>query len=134
MERAPYRVPPPPQPVPMALAALGPKMLELARERRAGAHPYFVSSSTRAARARSSGGASCSLPSRRSSWPLTGPRPGHRRPAQVCLPSAQQLPAELAPPPGRRMRFLKHDSRTGRSEFEIMDYPGQATSGRSSKT
>ncbi len=43
MERAPYRAPPPPQPVPVVLAALGPKMLELACERTVGAHPYFVS-------------------------------------------------------------------------------------------
>jgi probable F420-dependent oxidoreductase len=32
----------PPEPVPRVLAALRPRMLELARERAAGAHPYFV--------------------------------------------------------------------------------------------
>jgi probable F420-dependent oxidoreductase len=42
MESAPYRPPPPNPPAPIVLAALGPKMLQLARERTAGAHPYFV--------------------------------------------------------------------------------------------
>ena len=42
MERAPYRGPQPDRPPPIMLAALGPKMLELARERAAGAHPYCV--------------------------------------------------------------------------------------------
>ena len=42
MEEAPYRAPEPNPPVPIVLAALGPKMLQLARERTAGAHPYFV--------------------------------------------------------------------------------------------
>jgi probable F420-dependent oxidoreductase len=32
----------PPLPVPVILAALGPKMLKLSRDRAAGAHPYFV--------------------------------------------------------------------------------------------
>jgi probable F420-dependent oxidoreductase len=32
----------PAEPVPVVLAALGPKMLQLAAERTAGAHPYFV--------------------------------------------------------------------------------------------
>ncbi len=42
MEKAPYRAPEPDPPAPIVLAALGPKMLQLARERTAGAHPYFV--------------------------------------------------------------------------------------------
>ncbi len=42
MEKAPYRAREPNPPAPMVLAALGPKMLQLARERTAGAHPYFV--------------------------------------------------------------------------------------------
>ena len=42
MDAAVYRGPEPEEPVPVVLAALGPKMLELARERAAGAHPYFV--------------------------------------------------------------------------------------------
>jgi probable F420-dependent oxidoreductase len=42
MAQAPYRPPLPDPPTPILLAALGPKMLELARERTAGAHPYFV--------------------------------------------------------------------------------------------
>jgi probable F420-dependent oxidoreductase len=37
-----YGAPAPEHPSPVVLAALGPKMLELARERTAGAHPYFV--------------------------------------------------------------------------------------------
>jgi probable F420-dependent oxidoreductase len=37
-----YAVPRPEHPSPVVLAALGPKMLELARDRTAGAHPYFV--------------------------------------------------------------------------------------------
>jgi probable F420-dependent oxidoreductase len=42
MDRAPYRaVPPTVSPI-RVLAALGPKMLRLAAERAAGAHPYFV--------------------------------------------------------------------------------------------
>jgi probable F420-dependent oxidoreductase len=42
MEKAPYRGPAPNPPPPIVLAALGVKMLELARERTAGAHPYYV--------------------------------------------------------------------------------------------
>ena len=42
MAKAPYRAAMPDRPPPIVLAALGPKMLELARERTAGAHPYFV--------------------------------------------------------------------------------------------
>lgn len=42
MAKAPYRAPEPQTSVPIVLAALGPKMLQLARERSAGAHPYFV--------------------------------------------------------------------------------------------
>jgi len=42
MEKVPYRAPEPNPPAPLVLAALGPKMLQLARERAAGAHPYFV--------------------------------------------------------------------------------------------
>ena len=42
MEEAPYRGPLPNAPAPIVLAALGVKMLELARDRSAGAHPYFV--------------------------------------------------------------------------------------------
>jgi len=42
MEKAPYRAPEPDPPVPIVLGALGPKMLQLAGERTAGAHPYFV--------------------------------------------------------------------------------------------
>jgi probable F420-dependent oxidoreductase len=37
-----YAAPPPEHPSPVLLAALRPKMLELARDRTAGAHPYFV--------------------------------------------------------------------------------------------
>ncbi|HUG47758.1 MAG TPA: TIGR03620 family F420-dependent LLM class oxidoreductase [Candidatus Limnocylindria bacterium] len=37
-----YGAPQPDPPVPLVLAALGPKMLELAAERADGAHPYFV--------------------------------------------------------------------------------------------
>jgi len=42
MENASYRPPMPDPPPPILLAALGVKMLELARERTSGAHPYFV--------------------------------------------------------------------------------------------
>jgi probable F420-dependent oxidoreductase len=42
MEAAPYMGPEPAEPVPVVLAALGPKMLDLARDRTDGAHPYFV--------------------------------------------------------------------------------------------
>ena len=41
MDAAPYG-PPPEADAPRVLAALGPKMLELSRDRAAGAHPYFV--------------------------------------------------------------------------------------------
>jgi probable F420-dependent oxidoreductase len=41
MDRAPYAGPPA-EPPPRVLAALGPAMLALARDRTAGAHPYFV--------------------------------------------------------------------------------------------
>src|SRR3989441_7611991 len=42
MEKAPHACPDPDQPAPLLLAALGPRMLELAAERTAGAHTYFV--------------------------------------------------------------------------------------------
>ena len=42
MEAATYAAPLPDPPVPLVLAALGPKMLELAAQRADGAHPYFV--------------------------------------------------------------------------------------------
>jgi len=42
MDGAAYSGPEPAEPAPRVLAALGPKMLELAAERSAGAHPYFV--------------------------------------------------------------------------------------------
>jgi probable F420-dependent oxidoreductase len=42
MDGARYAGPEPTEPAPRVLAALGPKMLELAGSRTAGAHPYFV--------------------------------------------------------------------------------------------
>jgi probable F420-dependent oxidoreductase len=42
MDAAAYAGPEPSEPVPLVLAALGPKMLELAAARADGAHPYFV--------------------------------------------------------------------------------------------
>jgi probable F420-dependent oxidoreductase len=42
MEAASYSGPPPADRIPLVLAALGPRMLELAAERTDGAHPYFV--------------------------------------------------------------------------------------------
>jgi probable F420-dependent oxidoreductase len=42
MERAECSGPEPNPPVPLVLAALGPRMLQLAARRSAGAHPYFV--------------------------------------------------------------------------------------------
>jgi probable F420-dependent oxidoreductase len=42
MQKAPYRAPEPDPPLPIVLGALGPKMMQLAGERTAGAHPYFV--------------------------------------------------------------------------------------------
>ena len=42
MDAAPYTAPAPDPSVPLVLAALGPRMLELAAERGDGAHPYFV--------------------------------------------------------------------------------------------
>ena len=42
MDSAPYTGHEPEQPVERLLAALGPRMLDLAAERTAGAHPYFV--------------------------------------------------------------------------------------------
>ncbi|MGO9178689.1 MAG: TIGR03620 family F420-dependent LLM class oxidoreductase [Candidatus Limnocylindrales bacterium] len=42
MASAQYGAPAPDPPVPLVLAALGPRMLELAAERADGAHPYFV--------------------------------------------------------------------------------------------
>ena len=43
MANAPYGAPAPEQAPPTVIAALGPRMLELARESSQGAHPYFVS-------------------------------------------------------------------------------------------
>ena len=52
MDAAPFTAAPPPSDPPRVLAALGPKMLELARDRAWGAHPYFVPvEHTKAARA-----------------------------------------------------------------------------------
>jgi probable F420-dependent oxidoreductase len=42
MDRAPFMAAQPPAPPPRVLAALHPRMLELARERSWGSHPYFV--------------------------------------------------------------------------------------------
>jgi probable F420-dependent oxidoreductase len=42
MDAAQYAAPAPEPPVPLVLAALGPKMLQLAAQRADGAHPYFV--------------------------------------------------------------------------------------------
>ncbi|HEY5334657.1 MAG TPA: LLM class F420-dependent oxidoreductase [Mycobacteriales bacterium] len=42
MDQAPYAAVSPAEPPPFVLAALGPKMLELARDRTAGAHPYLA--------------------------------------------------------------------------------------------
>lgn len=42
MDAAAYAGPEPAEPVPLVLAALGPRMLELAAQRADGAHPYFV--------------------------------------------------------------------------------------------
>jgi probable F420-dependent oxidoreductase len=42
MDAAQYAAPVPDPPVPLILAALGPRMLELAAQRADGAHPYFV--------------------------------------------------------------------------------------------
>jgi probable F420-dependent oxidoreductase len=42
MDASPYMAAPPAAPVPRLLAALGPKMLELAATRADGAHPYFT--------------------------------------------------------------------------------------------
>ncbi len=42
MDAAAYASPAPAEPVPVVLAALGPRMLELAAARTDGAHPYFV--------------------------------------------------------------------------------------------
>ena len=42
MDAASYAGPEPSEPVPLVLAALGPRMLELAASRTDGAHPYFV--------------------------------------------------------------------------------------------
>lgn len=42
MDRAPYVAPPPPENPPRVLAALGPNMLALARDKASGAHPYFT--------------------------------------------------------------------------------------------
>ena len=43
MARSPYAAPPPKDKPPTVIAALGPKMLELASEKCDGAHPYFTS-------------------------------------------------------------------------------------------
>ena len=42
MDAAPFMAAPPPAAPPRVLAALGPKMMELSRDRANGAHPYFV--------------------------------------------------------------------------------------------
>jgi probable F420-dependent oxidoreductase len=42
MDAGRYTAAPPPEPAPRLLAALGPKMLELARDRTQGAHPYLT--------------------------------------------------------------------------------------------
>ena len=42
MDASPYSAPPPPTPPTRLLAALGPKMIELARDAADGAHPYWT--------------------------------------------------------------------------------------------
>ena len=68
--------------LPRVLAALGPKVLRLAAERAAGAHPYLVPPSTPAGPARSSATGSCSPRRTRSSCtPTRPPRATIGRPA-----------------------------------------------------
>lgn len=60
-------VPAPPEPPLRVLGALGPRMLELARDRANGAHPFFVPPETLPMLARCWGRGDCCVPSRWSS-------------------------------------------------------------------
>ena len=66
MDASPYAAAAPPSEPFRVLAALGPRMLELAREHTQGAHPYLVTPEHTARAGRYSGLAVCSHPSRRS--------------------------------------------------------------------
>ena len=99
MENATYRGPVPELPAPIVLAALGIKMLGLARERSAGAHPYCVPvEHTR--EARSILGPDRLLAPEQAVAIAENPRGGSRprRHLYAQLPGAAELPAEPAPP------------------------------------
>ena len=82
---APYAAPEPDRPVPLILAALGPKMLELSAERADGAHPYFVPVEHTAHRSRSTSARSRCLATELDGGPDDRSRsaaPAHR--ARLC--------------------------------------------------
>ena len=107
-------LPPQPDPaVPVVIAALGPKMLELAAQHADGAHSYLVpiehTASARAilgpepaARGRTSG-----RPGERAH-----PRAGHRSPVHQALPATAQLREQPAGPRIRRPRLLRRRQRS----------------------
>ncbi len=66
MDAAPYSASPPAEPPARVLAALGPKMIELARDAADGAHPYWTTPEHTAEAERSSDPTSCCASSRRS--------------------------------------------------------------------
>jgi probable F420-dependent oxidoreductase len=79
MDAVEYEGPRPPEPVYRVLAALRPRMLELARDKARGAHPYFVPPEHTARARQISVRNGCSRPSRRCSsrrtrrWPAPAP-------------------------------------------------------------
>jgi probable F420-dependent oxidoreductase len=82
MHAAKYGGAAPESPVPWLIAALRPKMLELARTQTQGSHPYFV---PRRSRARPSAQTWCS----RRSWPSSStPIPNPHAPPHVVTPSS----------------------------------------------
>ena len=87
------------------LAALGPKMLELARQRTAGTHPYNVTPEHTRRRGKRSGPTVWSSPNRRWHSSAIRPRPGARPGSPFVLFLASEL-HEQPPPTGIRRRRL----------------------------
>ena len=131
MANAAFAGPEPGEPVPLVLAALGPRMLELAAARADGAHPYFVPvEHTPMARAALGLGA---VPRRRADGgPLDRRRrgPPHRPSVREALPR----PAELRqqPAPARLVR-RRHRERRQRSADRRGDRLGRRRRDRRSR-
>ena len=119
--------PSPPPAGERCLAALGPRMLDLAAARTAGTHPYFVPvEHTRWARQRLGPG-SWWRPRWRAWLNRPGARQGRRPPVRPAVPGHAQLHAEPAP-----LRLRRGRPRRGGSDrlIDAIIPPGQPRAGR----